>query len=111
MAYILNLEHYRPQPGTILKVRSTRAPAVEHWGVVYWPDSLTGEPYMIHGMKGDVYRITSKSAFDDGQPCTVVWTPETPDQAASIQPGSRQHHPRSKRPKPMNLQHRILYPD
>lgn len=54
MAYLLNLEVYRPQPGTILKVRSNRAPAIEHWGVVYWPGSLTGETHMIHGMKGDV---------------------------------------------------------
>ena len=84
MAYLRNLEYYRPQPGTILKVRSNRAPAIEHWGVVYWPDSLTGEPYMIHGMKSDVYRITPKSAFDDGQPCTAVWTPETLQQAATI---------------------------
>jgi len=85
--YILNLEDLEdcaPQPGTILKVRSTRTPAIEHWGVVYWPDLLTGEPQMIHGMKGDVYRITSKSEFDEDQPYTVVWTPKTRQQAETI---------------------------
>jgi hypothetical protein len=84
MPYILNFEHYGPQPGTILKVRSTRTPAIEHWGVAYWPNPLTGEPQMIHGMKGDFYRITPKSEFDNGQPCTAVWTPETPQRAAAI---------------------------
>jgi hypothetical protein len=84
MSYILNLENYGPRPGTILKVRSTRTPVIEHWGVVYWPDLLTGESQVIHGIKGDVYRITQKVEFDDGQPCTAVWTPKNPRQAASI---------------------------
>jgi len=35
---------------------------------------------MIHGVKGDVFRITSKTEFDEAQPCIVVWTPEIPQQ-------------------------------
>jgi hypothetical protein len=69
-----------PRPGTVLKVRCTEFPLIEHWGMCYWPDPFTGQPRMIHGMKNDVFRITSRPEFDYGQPCSVAWTPETQEQ-------------------------------
>jgi hypothetical protein len=46
----------------------------------YWRTPFTGEPRMIHGMKNDVFRITSRPEFDYGQPCSVAWTPQTQEQ-------------------------------
>jgi len=68
-----------PTPGSVLKVRST-IPVIEHWGMCYWPDPFTGQPRMIHGMKNDIFRITSRYEFDGGQPCSLAWTPQTMDQ-------------------------------
>ena len=69
-----------PTPGTVLKVRSTEFPLIEHWGMCYWPDPFTGQPQIIHGMKNDVFRITSISEFDHGQPSSVAWAPQTQEQ-------------------------------
>jgi hypothetical protein len=73
------LDRQGPTPGSVLKVRST-IPVVEHWGMCYWPDPFTGEPRMIHGMKNDIFRITSRYEFDRGQPCSLAWAPQSPDQ-------------------------------
>jgi hypothetical protein len=68
-----------PKPGSVLRVRST-IPVIEHWGMCYWPDPITGQPRMIHGMKNDIFRITPRSEFDRGQPSSLAWVPQTPDQ-------------------------------
>jgi hypothetical protein len=68
-----------PKPGCVLKVRST-IPVIEHWGMCYWPDPITGQARMIHGMKNDIFRITTRFEFDRGQPSSLAWTPQTPDQ-------------------------------
>jgi hypothetical protein len=68
-----------PIPGTVLKVTS-QMPLVEHYGMCYWPDPLTQQRRMIHGMKNDVFRITSMEEFDGGQPSTSVWGPQTWEQ-------------------------------
>jgi len=68
-----------PTPGSVLKVRST-IPVIEHWGMCYWPDPFTGQPRIIHGMKNDVFRITTRREFDGGLPYSLAWTPKSPEQ-------------------------------
>jgi hypothetical protein len=71
-------------PGTILTVRSTRFPAIKHWGVVDWLLDENGQPSMWHSQKSDVLRRTDHLYFSSGQPCEVLWVPQTREQQTYI---------------------------
>jgi len=73
-----------PTPGSVLRVR-TRNPLVEyHYGVAAWPDRLTGAARVIHGIKGDVFRVTSLAYFEDGLPYEEFWIPQSREQASYV---------------------------
>jgi hypothetical protein len=78
------MAYTRLNPGTILTVQSTRFPLIHHWGVVYWPDPMLGTPRMIHGMKNDIFRVTTMPEFDYGQPSKIRWIPSDSRQQAAI---------------------------
>lgn len=71
-------------PGRIRRVRSTRLPLVQHWGVEGWLLDENGQPTMWHAQKNDVLRCTSYVEFSFGQPSEIVWTPENFAQGASV---------------------------
>jgi hypothetical protein len=74
----------RLDPGTALTVRSTRYPAVMHWGVVDYALDPTGNPRMWHSQKSDVLRCTDFAEFSGGHPCQIEWTPENPQQGRAV---------------------------
>jgi hypothetical protein len=71
-------------PGTILTVRSTRFPAIKHWGVVDWQLDDSGQPGMWHSQKSDVLRCTDYTYFSSGEPCEVLWVPQSREQQTYI---------------------------
>lgn len=77
---MLEIPSNRFLPGTILTVRSTRFPAIKHWGVVDWQLDENGQPGMWHSQKADVLRCTDYLYFSSGQPCEVLWVPKTREQ-------------------------------
>jgi hypothetical protein len=68
-------------PGTVLRVRSTRFPAVMHWGVVGYGRDSKGYPRVWHSQKSDALRCTDFEAFSAGQHCEIRWVPANPQQA------------------------------
>lgn len=71
-------------PGSILTVRSTRFPAIKHWGVVDWHLDENGQPCMWHSQKSDVLRCTDYQYFSSGQPCDVLWVPQSREQQTHV---------------------------
>jgi hypothetical protein len=71
-------------PGTVLRVRSTRFPAVMHWGVVGYGRDPMGAPYVWHSQKSDALRCTTFEEFSSGQACETLWVPANPQQASRI---------------------------
>jgi hypothetical protein len=71
-------------PGTILKVRSVRFPAVMHWGVVGYGQDLNGYPVVWHSQKSDTLRCTDFLSFSAGQTCAIFRTPSNSYEAYSI---------------------------
>jgi hypothetical protein len=71
-------------PGSILTVRSTQFPAIKHWGVVDWQLDENGQPCMWHSQKSDVLRCTDYAYFSSGQPCEVLWVPQSYEQQVSV---------------------------
>lgn len=71
-------------PGSILTVRSTRFPAIKHWGVVDWQLDENGQPRMWHSQKSDVLRCSNYAYFSSGEPCEVLWIPQTREQQVFI---------------------------
>lgn len=70
-------------PGTVVKVRSTRFPAIMHWGVVGYGHDRHGYPVVWHSQKSDTLRCTDWWAFSAGQSCEVERF-VTPQQAQLI---------------------------
>jgi hypothetical protein len=62
------------KPGTVLRVRSTRMPAVMHWGVVGYGSDFRGYPLVWHSQKSDSLRCTEFEEFSSGQSCEIVQT-------------------------------------
>ncbi len=60
-------------PGTVLRVRSVRFPAVMHWGVVGYGKDANGYPMVWHSQKSDSLRSTPFIEFSAGQACEILW--------------------------------------
>ena len=60
------------RPGTVLTVRSTRMPAVMHWGVIGYGRDSKGYPLVWHSQKSDCLRCTPFDGFSAGQPCEIL---------------------------------------
>lgn len=71
-------------PGTVLRVRSIRFPAVMHWGVVGYGRDLNGYPRVWHSQKSDTLRCTDFLEFSAGQICEILWVPANSQQAHRI---------------------------
>jgi len=71
-------------PGSILTVRSIRFPAIKHWGVVDWQLDENGQPRMWHSQKSDALRCTDYAYFSSGEPCEVLWIPQTYEQQVFV---------------------------
>ncbi len=71
-------------PGTILTVRSSRFPVIKHFGVVDWQLDDNGQPSMWHSQKSDVLRCTNYLYFSSGQPCEVLWIPQSREQQTYV---------------------------
>jgi hypothetical protein len=67
-------------PGTILKVRSTRFPAIDHYGGVDWYLDDAGRPAIWHAPKNDVFRCTAYAEFSSSEIPEVVWIPRSYEQ-------------------------------
>ena len=72
------------KPGTVLRVRSTRFPAVMHWGVIGYGRDGNGDPVVWHSQKSDCLRCTDFLSFSAGQVCEIVWVPANPQQAHRV---------------------------
>src|ERR1700690_4315695 len=72
------------KPGTVLKVRSVRFPAVMHWGVVGYGWDFNGQPIIWHSQKSDTLRRTDFQTFSSGQHCQIVRVADSPDHARRI---------------------------
>jgi hypothetical protein len=59
-------------PGTVLRVRSIRVPAVMHWGVVGYGRDSRGYPLVWHSQKSDCLRCTPFEEFSASQPCEIL---------------------------------------
>ena len=75
----------RPTPGTVLRVRSTRMPAVQHWGVVGYGSDHKGHPLVWHSQKSDCLRCTEFEEFSSGQPCEILKVLTAPQAMRVIQ--------------------------
>jgi len=71
-------------PGTVLKVRSVRFPAVMHWGVVGYGWDAQGFPRVWHSQKSDTLRCTDFEEFSANQSCEILWVPQSPEQAHRV---------------------------
>lgn len=72
------------RPGTVLRVRSIRFPAVMHWGVIGYGTDLNGDPMVWHSQKSDCLRCTDFLCFSAGQNCEIVWVPANRQQAHNV---------------------------
>jgi hypothetical protein len=59
------------RPGTVLTVRSTRFPLIQHWGVVGYGRDSQGYPRVWHSQKSDTLRCTDFEYFSAGQQCKI----------------------------------------
>lgn len=75
----------RLTPGTVLTVRSTRMPAVQHWGVVGYGSDYRGYPFVWHSQKSDCLRCTEFEEFSSGQPCEILRVLTPPEGMRVIQ--------------------------
>jgi hypothetical protein len=72
------------RPGTVLRVRSVRFPAVMHWGVVGYGVDRNGHPRVWHSQKSDTLRCTNLLEFSGEQICEILWVPENSQCAQRI---------------------------
>lgn len=71
-------------PGTVLRIRSTRFPAVMHWGVVGYGRDINSYPRVWHSQKSDTLRCTDFLEFSAGQTCQIVWVPANAWQVSNV---------------------------
>jgi hypothetical protein len=72
------------KPGTVLRVRSVRFPAIMHWGVVGYGRDSNGYPLVWHSQKSDTLRLTDFFSFSAGQICEIVRVADNPYHAQAI---------------------------
>ena len=71
-------------PGTALRLRSTRLPVAMHWGVVGYGRDSMGYPRVWHSQKSDALRCTDFGEFSACQRCEIQGVPANPQQARYV---------------------------
>jgi Lecithin retinol acyltransferase len=70
-------------PGTVLQVWS-RQFLVYHKGIVDWYDPISGQPRVIHSIKGSFVESTSLAEFANGEPVAILSVPQTRHQQVLV---------------------------